>query len=47
MSFSQLLTEGRRTKTDHKGSPCHYVTGELQKALFRLHGEQTGLYLFY
>ena len=22
---------GRRTKTDHKSSPCHYVTGELKK----------------
>ena len=22
--------DGRRTKTDHKSSPCHYVTGELK-----------------
>ena len=28
--LSQLLTDGRRTKTDHKSSPCHYVTGEIK-----------------
>ena len=22
---------GQRTKTNHKSSPCHYVTGELKK----------------
>ena len=25
-------TDARRTKCDHKSSPCHYVTGELKKA---------------
>ena len=35
-NLSQLLTDdgltkdGRRTKTDHKSSPCHYVIGELK-----------------
>ena len=30
--LSQLLKDGlRRTKTDHKSSPCHYVIGELKK----------------
>ena len=31
--MSQLLTDddyGRQRKTDHKSSPCHYVTGELK-----------------
>ena len=28
--LSQLLTDRRRTKTDHKSSPCHYMTGELK-----------------
>ena len=28
--LSQLLTDGRQTKTDYKSSPCHYVTGELK-----------------
>ena len=28
--LSQLLMDGRRTKTDHKTSPCHFVTGELK-----------------
>jgi hypothetical protein len=23
-------TDGRRTKSDHKNSPCHFVTGELK-----------------
>ena len=23
--------DGRRTKSDHKSSPCHYVTGELKR----------------
>ena len=23
------IVNGRQTKTDHKSSPCHYVTGEL------------------
>jgi hypothetical protein len=23
-------TDGHRTKCDHKGSPCHFVTGELK-----------------
>jgi hypothetical protein len=23
-------TDGRRTKSDHKSSPCHFVTGELK-----------------
>ena len=33
--LTKLLTHGRtdwqRTKSDHKSSPCHYVTGELIK----------------
>ena len=28
--LSQLLTDERQTKTDHKSSPCHFVTGELK-----------------
>jgi hypothetical protein len=24
-------TDGRRTKRDHKSSPCHFVTGELKR----------------
>ena len=28
---SQLLTNGRLTKADHKSSPCHYVTGVHKK----------------
>ena len=24
------MTDRRRTKTDHKSSPCHFVTGELK-----------------
>ena len=27
---SKLWTDGRRTKCDHKSSPCQYVTGELK-----------------
>ena len=30
--LSQLLTDGRRMKTDHKSSPCHLVKGELKMA---------------
>ena len=31
MSFKDGRTpEGRRTKSDHKSSPCHFVTGELK-----------------
>jgi hypothetical protein len=33
MSFKVKVygrTEGRRTKSDHKSSPCHFVTGELK-----------------
>ena len=32
MSFESLTDDdyGRRRKTDHKSSPCHYVTGELK-----------------
>jgi hypothetical protein len=26
-------TAGRQTKSDHKSSPCHFVTGELKIAL--------------
>ena len=34
--LSQLLTDGQRTKTDHKSSFCHYVTGELiKKSMFK------------
>ena len=28
---SQEIVDRRRTKGDHKNSPCHYVTGELKK----------------
>ena len=37
MSFQSIVNgrrtddDGRRTKTDHKSSPCHYVLGELIK----------------
>ena len=27
--------DGRRTKTDHKSSPCHFVTGELKRQLVK------------
>jgi hypothetical protein len=27
-------TDGRRTKSDHKSLPCHFLTGELKKTLF-------------
>jgi hypothetical protein len=33
MSFEAKVygrTDGRRTKSDHKSSPCHFVTGELK-----------------
>jgi hypothetical protein len=34
MSFKAKVygrtTDGRRTKSDHKSSPCHFVTGELK-----------------
>jgi hypothetical protein len=32
MSFKikSLLMDGCRTKSDHKSSPCHFVTGELK-----------------
>jgi hypothetical protein len=26
----QTTPDGRRTKSDHKSSPCHFVTGELK-----------------
>ena len=35
MSFEEIVygrTYARRTKCDHKSSPCHYVTGELKMA---------------
>ena len=28
--LKKLFTDVRRTKCDHKSSPCHYVTGELK-----------------
>ena len=28
--LSQLLMDRLGTKSDHKSSPCHYVTGELK-----------------
>jgi hypothetical protein len=30
MSF-KVKVNGRRTKSDHKSSPCHFVTGELKR----------------
>ena len=27
---------GRRTKCDHKSSPCHYLTGELKRDIFNV-----------
>ena len=30
VSFKSIVNGQRRTKTDHKSSPCHYVTGELK-----------------
>jgi hypothetical protein len=36
MSFKVKVygrTDGRRTKSDHKSSPCHFVTGELKRCL--------------
>ena len=37
MSFKSIVNRrtmnGRRTKTDHKSSPCHYVTRELKTSI--------------
>jgi hypothetical protein len=37
MSFKEKAsgrtTDGRLTKSDHKSSPCHFVTGELKLPL--------------
>jgi hypothetical protein len=30
-------TNGRRTKSDHKSSPCHFVTGELKIQTYFFH----------
>jgi hypothetical protein len=40
MSFEAKVygrTDGRRTKSDHKSSPCHFVTGELKKDYIHLY----------
>ena len=34
--LSQKLTDGRRVKTGHKSSPCHFVTGELKSMSSKL-----------
>jgi hypothetical protein len=26
-----MVTDGRQTKSDYKSSPCHFVSGELNK----------------
>jgi hypothetical protein len=31
--------DGRQTKSDHKSSPCHFVTGELKKQWKRNKGQ--------
>ena len=36
LSFKSIVNE-RRTKTDHKSSPCHFVTGELKN--LKVHGK--------
>ena len=33
LSFKSIVNGRQRTKTDHKSSPCHYVTGELSHKL--------------
>ena len=33
LSCSQEIVDRRRTKGDHKSSPCHLVTSELTKTL--------------
>jgi hypothetical protein len=30
------MTDGRRTKSDHKSSPCHFVTGELKREIIKI-----------
>ena len=34
LSFMTIVHDDGRTKTDHKTSPCHYVTGELTKSIW-------------